>query len=227
MTALTTLKIAALAPMPSASVTSAAVRECRRPHERAPAVAKVLQGGFEPRHPALLAVDFLHRCDSSEMPIGGAPRLIRRQAAAHVLLGHHVEVKLHLVVQIAIERSLSDQAGNPGEQRAQHQSALSAIAGSTFSARSAGMTCATIATAASAAIDAPSDSGSMRGTPNNRDSSELVSAAAPARPINSPSVTLFSPVPSTRRMMSSGFAPSATRTPTSRVRCATTKAMTP
>ena len=74
---------------------------------------------------------------------------------------------------------------------------------------------------------APSDSGSMRGTPNNRDSSELASAAAPADADQQASVTLLSPVPSTRRRMSRGLAPSATRTPTSRVRCATTKAMTP
>src|SRR5262249_26719917 len=98
---------------------------------------------------------------------------------------------------------------------------LSATSGSTLAARRAGRYDASIATAAKATATVVNVAGSSGCKPNRSDSRYRVSPAAPAIPIAMPARVSTRLLPRTSRMTSRLAAPSATRTPISRVRWAT------
>ena len=95
------LKIAVLAPMPSASVTSAAIVKPGGATQHADAVAGVLQVRLQRRQRPLVGVGFRHLLTTAK----SRPRLAAGVLGFHPLppqlLLLHLEVELKLVVQIA------------------------------------------------------------------------------------------------------------------------------
>ena len=97
----TTLKIAEVAPMPSASVSKAAAV---KPGARAAAregVAEVTHRVFEQREPDLVARALGGAGDAPEPEQRLAPGLLRAHAGAPVLLGLLIDVKANLFVETA------------------------------------------------------------------------------------------------------------------------------
>src|SRR5262245_4771658 len=102
-----------------------------------------------------------------------------------------------------------------------------AIIGSTFAARCAGIQQASSATAISSSGTAMNVTGSVALTPKSSDFINRVSAKEAANPIAMPASVSFIPCPVTILSTAPALAPSAIRTPISRVRCATEYAITP
>src|SRR5829696_895529 len=95
-TPLTTAKIAAFAPMPSARVTATvAVTPGVRASERI-ANRALRHALFDKRNPLPVAVLFRDLRDAADVEPGGAPRLIGRQAARPMLRFELLEMKLEL-----------------------------------------------------------------------------------------------------------------------------------
>ena len=92
ITPLTIEKIAVLAPMPSASVSTATVGEARTAAQHAQPVAHVARHIVEPRQAALIA-QLLHRLrHAAGANAGRARRLTRRLAATLCVLGGELEM---------------------------------------------------------------------------------------------------------------------------------------
>src|SRR3954470_24828136 len=106
-------------------------------------------------------------------------------------------------------------------------SVLSASIGSTRVALRAGRYDAARAMKASNTAVPMYTTGSSALTPNINDANKRVESAATIAPATRPATTSRAPCHSTRRITSSLCAPSAMRTPNSRVRCATTNETTP
>ena len=118
-------------------------------------------------------------------------------------------------------------APSPGWVERSSQLSRSAVTGLTLIARRAGTSVAAIATSASTPPTSTNVSGSVGATLNSIDAMNRVSATAAARPIALANSVSSSPCRSTMRIRSPGVAPSAARTPSSRVRLVTAKAITP
>ena len=84
-------------------------RERRVFAQRAESVADVLQRGLDERQAAVVAVRFLNLHRSSETQDGLAPRLIERQTAPDVIVGEHVEMCGHLVLELRVQGSRCEQ----------------------------------------------------------------------------------------------------------------------
>ena len=108
-TASTTLNMATLAPMPSASTpTTTAAKPGARRTEASP-YAKSLPQRFDPSKTAALAMLFLHLFDASEAAARRQARLRRRQAARHALSFRQLQMGENLVIQLAIQPPLAGQ----------------------------------------------------------------------------------------------------------------------
>src|SRR5262245_13834414 len=107
------------------------------------------------------------------------------------------------------------------------QSARSAVIGSTAVARRAGTNAATTATATSSTADTTIVAGSAGSTPNSRPFRNRDSGIAAAPPTARPMSAMAAPSPRIIRRISTRWAPSATRMPSSFVRWLTEKASTP
>ena len=94
-------------------------------------------------------------------------------------------------------------------------------------ARRAGINVAAMATKPSTLPTTAKVSGSVGPTLNSIDAMNRVNAIAAPRPIAVAKIVNSNPCPRTMRVKSPGVAPSAARTPSSRVRLVTAKAMTP
>ena len=104
-TPLTTLNTAVVAPMPSASVRMATMREAGRAPQRAQAVADVAQRVFEQRGPELVAralLDALHAAERARSACRRASSGV--MPARDVLLGLLLDVEANLLVETALER---------------------------------------------------------------------------------------------------------------------------
>ena len=80
-------------------------------------VARILKEHLDRWQPALFAIALLHLGDSSESSKCGSTRVGGRQAAPHVLLRQHLDMKLDFVVEVHVERPTSKQSGDADEKR--------------------------------------------------------------------------------------------------------------
>ena len=103
ITASSSVKIAVLAPMPSASVPIADERKRGVLDERARGVAEILAKVVEPRERPHVAMHFDGLDHAAEVPQRRQARLVRRQALPDVLVGRFRQVARELVVHLAIE----------------------------------------------------------------------------------------------------------------------------
>ena len=101
-------------------------------------VAEVLGERFDPPNAAAIAVLFPDALDAAEAAAGGAARLLWRQPGrARVPFGH-LEMRLHLVVELAIEAAGADERQQAAKERARRHDlasrnlATSAVARSQF-----------------------------------------------------------------------------------------------
>ena len=115
--------MAAFAPMPSARVRRAAIREPGPAEECPHPVADVVEGRLDHRQAALLAVRFLHLRRSSETPARCRAGLADAHPPPHVLVHEHLEMKVDLVVQVVVTVHAPEEAGEAGPQPA-HRSIL-------------------------------------------------------------------------------------------------------
>ena len=95
--------------------------ESRLAREGPPDVSHVLRELVEQAHAALIPVRLLHLIDPAERAARGGARVLRRQAAMHVVKGQQLEVGPDVVVQIGVaakaaEHSL-DARDEPAEER--------------------------------------------------------------------------------------------------------------
>ena len=104
ITVRTTLKIAEVAPMPRASVTSAAAVKPGARRSDAAAMAEIAHRVLEQRRPDLVARALLDALQPAELEQRLAPGLVRAHAGAAILLGLLIDVKANLFVETALER---------------------------------------------------------------------------------------------------------------------------
>src|SRR6267378_5743996 len=131
-------------------------------------------------------------------------------------------------------KTAATQRNQPGEPKGLHSKAISnqlycqrsATAGSTRSARQAGIAADANVTNTVNPVAAAYTSGSAGPTPTSIAATTRASAAAASEPTTRPAAANANPCRITSRMMSLGCAPSVTRIPISPVRCATAYAMT-
>ena len=93
-------------------------REPRRVEQRTDAVSSILDECFDPGETALIAIRFFDLHHASEIPSCGAQRLIGGHSLTLVLLRRHLQMKAHLIVQLAVAAPLPEDSTNPGERRA-------------------------------------------------------------------------------------------------------------
>ena len=105
MTLYTTVKTVVVAPIPSAMVSSAAAAKPGLPPELAHPVADVLKERVDQVH-ATRGAQILFDCRrDAEVAPCGAPRVRRAQASRFVLGRELVQVEVHLVIELLLERS--------------------------------------------------------------------------------------------------------------------------
>ena len=233
-TASTTVKIAVFAPMPSVSVRSAAAVKPGRPAEHAEAVPDVLPQRFQERQAALIAPRVCDLRLAAEREPRRAPRRGRVETLARD--GAPPASRDGTRAPRASSRSRRPRPRDThqaGEEFAKviclsrgftrgHYSALSAHAGSIRSARRIGTQWANSATKVSTAAAPANVSGSTGLTPNT--SAPRIPGGHQRRREarrDADRDQLEATARETSRSTSRRCAPSATRTPTSRVRCAT------
>ncbi len=95
-TALTTVKIAVLTPMPRPRMTMPASAKPGRLDQRADAVAHVAQQRFKRRQAAAIAIRLLGALDAAERDHGAAAGLGRRHAGADVVVDMQLQVAFDL-----------------------------------------------------------------------------------------------------------------------------------
>ena len=100
----TTLKIADVAPMPRASVSSAAAVKRRRPAQYAKAVTDVTNRVLEKRRPKLVPRALLDAFHPAELEPRQPSGLGWTHARLTMLLGLLIDVKANLFVEAALER---------------------------------------------------------------------------------------------------------------------------
>ena len=147
------------------------------------------------------------------LPAGAAPFVSARQ---------HVDVKAHFVVQAAIEPGSANETGNPRQQRTHHRLVVTQRNRRVHPQRPADRRQVRCHGDGAEDGDGAGDRQRIeRSTSNSWPRRKRVAAAEASNPSAMPIITVPAPEPSTSRRTSARLAPSATRTPTSRVRAAT------
>ena len=110
------VKIAVLAPMPSASVTSAAAVNPGRAPQHAEPVPHVLPERVDKRQAALVAPRLGDLGLASELQPRGAPRRRGVEPAGAVTLFEHLEVEPQLLAELPVTASETERASGAREQ---------------------------------------------------------------------------------------------------------------
>ena len=71
-------------------------------------VSQVLKGGLEHREPLAVTVRFLELRHAAKIHAGRAPRGLRRQAAAFVVVGQQRQVRLDLLIEAAVSTQYAE-----------------------------------------------------------------------------------------------------------------------
>ncbi len=114
-TPLTTLKMALLAPMPSASVRDAGRGERRVAAHAAQRVARVLNHRLETRQAAAIAMRLADARDAAQFREGAAARLGGRHAGAEVVVDVQLQVAVELGVELALGAGAAEDAGEANQ----------------------------------------------------------------------------------------------------------------
>ncbi len=109
----TTLNTATLAPIPSARYQHRNDSEPGIAPQRAQRVAHILRQHIEERQPPRLSLLFPRLLHSAKSHHRLPPRLFRPHPAPHVLFNGHLQMRLHLRIEIGIERRFAKKGPHP------------------------------------------------------------------------------------------------------------------
>ena len=102
--------------MPSASDEDGGRRQARALRQLAQRQPDVLDGVLDERHRALIAIRLFHRFESSQGEARLAPGLVRREAAAQVVVDVQREMALDLVGELTLAGAVPEEAAQPRQR---------------------------------------------------------------------------------------------------------------